>query len=217
MRIRRNPSTRHSAYLLGALTLGLLIALTMFGGCRAFRDIADNTCPPDRGIPNPLAVPLVDHWYLMDQISDELDDYFQIYREERIRVVDSVMSEGWIETHPKTGGTLLEPWKKDSTPGFEKAHATLQTIRRFAKVRVLPMANSYQIDVKVYKELENLAQPIGSVVSGPIFRHDDTLDIDRIDSSLSNPDADWIPMGRDFSLEQKILANLQQRLRNTVE
>jgi len=186
-------------------------------GCRTFREPAPENCPFDAGIPNPLSVPMMDRWYVMDQISDEIDDHFRIYREERIRVVESVMSEGWIETHPKIGGTLLEPWKTDSTPGFEKLHASLQTVRRFAKVRVLPTGNSYLVDVKVYKELEDLEQPIGSAVTTAPLRHDNTLDIDRDADAEPNRRIGWIPMGRDFSLEQRILANIQQRLSKSVE
>lgn len=196
----------------------LLLLLSLIGtGCRLFREPTPTTCPPDNGIPNPLAVPMMDRWYLMDQISDEIDDYFKIYREQRIRVVDNVMSEGWIETHPQIGGTLLEPWKKDSTRGFEKAHATLQTVRRFAKVRVIPLGNSYSVDVKVFKELEDLPQPLGSAVTGPIMRHDNTLDIDNEELWGYQQTPGWIPMGRDFSLEQKILANIQTRLQKGIE
>ncbi len=192
-----------------------LLVLAMIGsccGCRAltYDDQNPNLCgqPP---VPNPLVLPMVDRWMVMDQVSDEVDDYFKIYREERIRVLDGVMSEGWIETHPKIGGTLLEPWQLDSTTGFERLHASLQTIRRFAKIRVIPSGNSYQLDVRVFKELEDMAQPMGSAVSGQL-RHDSALDVDRDDSMLGVQDEKWIPMGRDFSLEQQILRNIQKRL-----
>ncbi len=155
---------------------------------------------------------MMDRWLVMDQISDELDDYFKIYREERIRVVDNVMTEGWIETHPKIGATLLEPWHEDSTRGFERLHATLQTVRRFAKVRVIPMGNFYQIDLKVYKELENLPEPANSPLRGVQLRNDISLDIDQEDSRTRIVNSSWIPMGRDFSLEQKILQNIRGRL-----
>ena len=158
----------------------------------------------------------MDRWFVMDQISDEVDDYFKIYREERIRVLDGVMSEGWIETHPKIGGTLLEPWQLDSTPGFERIHATLQTVRRFAKLRVIPTGNSYQIDVKVFKELEDLPQPVGAAIGGPLLRHDNALDVGLNEPLLANRDEGWIPLGRDFSLEQRILRNIQQRLSQVV-
>jgi hypothetical protein len=215
MRIRCINTNNRSFELWMAILL-CFVGMMMLSGCRMFREPKPAPCPGDRGIPNPLLVPMMDRWYVMDQISDELDDYFRIYREERIRVVDSVMSEGWIETHPKIGGTLFEPWKKDSTPGFQKAFATLQTVRRFAKVRVIPMGNSYSVEVKVFEELEDLPQPVGSAVTGEVLRHDDTLDIDQIDPWIGVRTPGWIPMGRDFSLEQEILSNLQRRLNKTI-
>lgn len=196
------------------LGMMLLVAvISVFPGCRRY--CLDPNKPNLGGKPevsNPLVVPMLDRWLVMDQISDELDDYFRIYREERIRIIDSVMTEGWIETHPRIGSTLLEPWHKDSTPGFEKAHATLQTVRRFAKVRVIPTGNSYAVDVKVFKELEDLQQPIGSAVSGQTIRHDNALDVDRLNPWLATRREGWIPMGRDISLEQLILRNIQNRL-----
>jgi hypothetical protein len=122
------------------------------------------------------------------------------------------MTEGWIETHPQPGSTILEPWRHDSAPGFERAHATLQTVRRFAKTRIIPTANGYLVDLKVYKELEDLPDPQHSPVSGRQFRHDNTLDVDREDILLVQPNRGWIPMGRDLTLEQKILGNIRERL-----
>ena len=160
---------------------------------------------------------MMDRWYLMDQISDELDNYFRIYREERIRVIDGILTEGWIETHPQIGGTLMEPWKKDSLPGFERNLATLQTIRRFAKVRVIPFGNNYQIDLKVFKELEDLERPIGSPFGGAITRQYHTLGPLSDEAPLGYTSKGWIPLGRDFALEQTILANIQSRLRKSIE
>ena len=190
----------------------LLILVCLTGGCRAFS--YDDQTPNLMGNPpvqNPMIVPMMDRWLVMDQVSNEIEDYFKIYREERIRVSGGIMSEGWIETHPKIGSTLLEPWRKDSTPRFERLHASLQTVRRFAKVRVIPMGNSYEIDVKVFKELENLEQPVGSTVKGQL-RFANSLDVDQRGPWLQPKDKGWIPMGRDFSLEQKILRNIRQRL-----
>ena len=200
----------HSEGLFCALLLCLVCGLS---GCRAlsYDDQSPNLCG-EQPVQNPLIAPKVDRWLVMDQVSDELDDYFRIYREERIRVLDGVMSEGWIETHPKIGSTLGEPWQRDSTAGFERLHATLQTVRRFAKVRVIPTSNSYQIDVKVFKELEDNEYPIGASVSAPQPRTDNALDVDRVNPWPLTQSNNWIPMGRDFSLEQQILRNLQQRL-----
>ena len=205
---------RRFYFLLGWLGLPLLaIALT---GCRTFQDVPVLNPDGHPELANPLPVPLVDRWVVMDQVSDELDNYFRIYREERIRLVENVMTEGIIETHPKIGATILEPWHKDSTRGFERQHASLQTVRRFAKVRVIPAGNGYQVDVKVYKELEDLPEPIHSTITGRTPRHDASLDVDfpeEIYAPFINPkNKGWIPMGRDFSLEQLILRNIQNRL-----
>ena len=196
------------------LTVAMLIGLVFLGtGCRMLRyDPSGPNLLGNAPVANPLVVPLVDRWLVMDQVSDEMDNYFKIYREQRIQILDGVLSEGWIETHPRIGSTLLEPWHVDSTPGFEKIHATLQTVRRFAKVRVIPTGNSYQIDVKVFKELEDLPSPIGAAVTGPLLRYDNALDVGQTDQWLSGREKGWIPMGRDISLEQQILRNIQGRI-----
>ncbi|MFT5300570.1 MAG: hypothetical protein ACI87E_003014 [Mariniblastus sp.] len=196
--------------------LAVMMAISSLG-CRAFNyDAQSPNLLGEAPMQNPLIVPMLDRWYVMDQVSNEIDNYFKIYREERIRVLDGVMSEGWIETHPAIGGTLLEPWKRDSTQGFEKMHATLQTVRRFAKIRVIPTVNSYQIDLKIFKELEDIDQPMGSAVSGQL-RHDSSLDVDRDEVWLGVRDKNWIPLGRDFSLENQILRNIQNRLTQNPE
>lgn len=191
----------------------ILFAATVLPGCRLLNTPDYPTIDPNvPQLANPLTVPMLDRALIMDEVSDELDNYFRIYKEERIRIVDSLMTEGWIETHPKIGGTLFEPWKRDSMPGFEKLHATLQTVRRFAKVRVIPTGGNYQIDVRVYKELEDLSEPQSSTISGRRLRHDNSIDIDRPELFIEQTNKGWIPMGRDFALEQQILRNFQTRI-----
>ena len=192
----------------------LAVAVLCCTGCQAFRSFSglENQPIPTSEVANPLAVPLLDRWLVMEQMSDELDDYFRIFREERIRMHDGILSEGRIETHPKIGSTLLEPWRRDSLVGFERLHATLQTVRRFAKVRVVPTGDHYLVDLQVFKELEDLQQPVGSGVSGTILRHDSSLDIDQGNPQLTENNLGWIPLGRDILLEQQILGNIQARL-----
>lgn len=196
------------------LPLLMACAILCCTGCQAYRSFSglENQPIPTTGVANPLAVPMLDRWLVMEQISDELDNYFRIFREERIRMHDGILSEGRIETHPKIGSTLLEPWRRDSLIGFERLHATLQTVRRFAKVRVVPAGDHYQIDLQVFKELEDLPQPIGSGISGEILRHDSSLDIDDELPQLTEQNQGWIPLGRDVLLEQQILRNIQARL-----
>ncbi|MEM9413088.1 MAG: hypothetical protein AAGA30_18405, partial [Planctomycetota bacterium] len=195
--------------------LGSCILLLGGTGCRYFRTVIPAGSVPHPPIPagqplNPLPVPRLDRELVMDEVSDAIDDYFPILTEQRIQNNDGILSEGWIETRPKIGGQLFEPWKKDSTRGFERLHATLQTIRRFAKIRVIPTESNYLVDLKVYKELEDLRQPVGSNVSGRPQRIDNALDMDR--NELFNIRKEgWIPQGRDFGLENVILQNIEAR------
>ena len=183
-------------------------------GCRAFSsaEAEPQAQLVNQEIQNPVQIPMLDRFLVMDEISDEMDDYFRIAREEQIRISDNVMSEGWIETWPRIGSTILEPWHRDSTRGFEKLHSSFQTIRRQAKVRVIPSGDSYLVDVKVFKELEDNPNPVRGAVSGKFLRHDNALDFGTEDYWSSKQNDGWISMGRDISLEQQILANIVRRL-----
>lgn len=162
---------------------------------------------------NPLLVPPADTEFLWNQVVDTVDNYFRIENEDRIRVVGDVITEGRIDTYPVDGSTLLEPWRKDSTKGFEKLHATLQSIRRSAVVRVTPAQGGYLIDVAVFKELEDLERPENSTVGQKTIRYEDLEAQPDRPRNVDGPlNLGWIPMGRDVSLEQRILAEIQSRL-----
>ena len=77
---------------------------------------------------------------------------------------------------------------------------------------MIPTGNDYLVDVQVFKELEDKEFPQHSTASGKILRHDSGLDIDQDDSLLGRGNQGWIPLGRDVSLEQMILRNIQARL-----
>jgi hypothetical protein len=164
------------------------------------------------GIQNPLFVPPIDRELLWNTTVDVVDDYFRIEREDRVRMIGGVLTEGRIETFPTTGATLLEPWRRDSTPGYEKLHATLQSIRRRATVRIIPTEGGSLLDVVVQKELEDLDKPEHATVGGATLRHDGTIVRQQGPPGRYSVTLGWIPIGRDPSLEQKILSNLAARL-----
>src|SRR5437870_6899310 len=110
-------------------------------------------------IQNPLFIPPVDRELMWNQTVDAVDDYFRIEREDRVRLIGGVLTEGRIDTFPTVGSTIFEPWRVDSTRGYEKLHATLQSIRRRATLRVIPVDGGYLLDVVVQKELEDLDKP----------------------------------------------------------
>src|SRR5262245_29533494 len=163
-------------------------------------------------IENPLFIPPVDRELLWNQTVDSVDDYFRIEREDRVRSIGGVLTEGRIDTFPTIGSTMLEPWRRDSTPGYEKFHATLQSIRRRATVRVIPVEGGYLLDVVVQKELEDLDKPEHATAGGATLRHDGTLVRQEGAPGRYSVTLGWIPIGRDITLEQRILADVSARL-----
>jgi hypothetical protein len=162
-------------------------------------------------VANPVHVRATDREFVWLQVVDTVDDYFKIAHEDRVRVVGGVLTEGRIDTFPTVGATVLEPWRPDSTAGFERLHSSLQSIRRRAELRVTPVADGYSIEVLVFKELEDVSRPEHATVGGATLRHDGTLV--RASSSPGSEPATlgWIPLGRDPTLEQQILLEIQAR------
>ena len=189
------------------------VVTVALGGCQSW-----HTMPATPGGPpplqNPLLVPRVDREFLWSQVVDTVDDYFRIQREERVRQVGEVLLEGRLDTFPLDGATILEPWRKDSTPGFEKLHSTLQTVRRRATVRVMPADNGFLIEVAVFKELEDLTGPERATASRAAVQNEASLDSNRDRAPPSQPAVVWIPLGRDISLEQQMLTQIRARLAN---
>jgi hypothetical protein len=163
-------------------------------------------------IENPLFIPPVDRELLWNQTVDAVDDYFRIEREDRVRLIGGVLTEGRIDTFPTVGSTLFEPWRRDSTMGYEKLHATLQSIRRRATVRVIPVEGGTLLDVIVQKELEDLDKPEHATAGGATLRHDGTIVRQELPPGRFSITLGWIPIGRDMTLEQRILADIAARL-----
>lgn len=144
------------------------------------------------------------------QVVDTIDDYFQIEREERMRVVGGVILEGRIETRPLTGATIFEPWRSDSVGGYARLESTAQSIRRRAEVRVVPIQSGYSVEVLVFKELEDVLRSARAPVRMGTERLDD---IEPNGDLLGNEETlGWIPKGRDVALERQILAELYGRV-----
>jgi hypothetical protein len=198
----------HAACLSAALLL--LPLLGSFSGCAAIHNPFGQRT--HSVVENPLFVPAMDREFLWNQCVDAIDDYFRIQTESRVRVDAGILTEGQIHTYPTTGSTWLEPWRTDSTRGYEKWHATFQSIRRRATLRVIPTEGGYLIDVYVLKELEDLDKPENATAGGATLRHDGTLVRQEGPAGRYSVTLGWIPLGRDMTLEQQILADLQARL-----
>ncbi len=163
---------------------------------------------------NPLLIASVDRDFLWNQVVDVVDDYFKVSREQRVRLVGDVQTEGLLDTFPRPSATFLEPWDKDSVTTYDRLEATLQSMRRHATVRVVPAEGGYLVDVAVFKELEDVPKPENLFASRFNLRNDDSLHRLSTPVGGEEPTLGWIPQGRDAGLEQKILTQLQARLAN---
>src|SRR5436190_2404589 len=188
------------------------LLLTGLSGCKGLfhnRGVADGGAG---SMQNPLFIPPVDRELLWNQTVDAVDDYFRIEREDRVRLIGGVLTEGRIDTFPTVGSTIFEPWRVDSTRGYEKLHATLQSIRRRATLRVIPVEGGYLLDVVVQKELEDLDKPEHATAGGATLRHDGTIVRQEGPPGRYSVTLGWIPIGRDLTLEQRILSDISARL-----
>lgn len=160
---------------------------------------------------NPAFVPYANPEHVWGNLVDVVDDYFAIKQEEPVRQVGDVLTEGRLETFPRVGATVFEPWRQDSANEYERMESTLQSIRRRAEVRVTPANGGFWVHLAVYKQLEDVKGPIGSTTGGATFRHDTTLTrvVGPIDEQETHNG--WINRGRDTALEQRILEQLLSR------
>jgi hypothetical protein len=171
--------------------------------------------PPPPPPQNPIAVSISDRDFVWDQVVDVVDDYFRIQKEDRVKLSGDLLTEGLIETYPRTGSTIFEPWNKDSVTFAQRWEATLQSLRRTAIVRVIPAPGGFNIEVQVYQELEDLARPESGAVTfanSAQLRNDNSLS--RVQNPIGGkqPTLGWISQGRDVMLEQRILSQIQTRL-----
>lgn len=183
-----------------------LVVVATAPGCAPWRQ------PPPVPLENPLAIPASRCDAVWDQIVDVVDDYFDIQSEQRVRQAGDVMTVGRIDTAPRTGATLLEPWRRESADHYETLQNTLQTIRRRAVIQVIPAGEVFQIEAVVYKELEDLPNAEYSTAGQATFRNDDSLIRIEQPVGVQSVTRGWIPLGRDTALEQRMLAQIMERI-----
>ncbi len=193
------------------LAVGLMLASLSGAGCRQFRYRFRNA-PPEQFVPNPLDLPSAPDAFVWSQVIDAVDDYFRIIRETPVQNADGFILDGRVETAYSIGASCFEPWRKDSTPGFERWQGTLQSIRRRAIVTVRPRGPGYTVEVVVQKDLEDVGREISGTQSSVGVSHDASIErrgrlVEGTPETLG-----WIPLGRDSSLEQVILSDIFGRI-----
>jgi hypothetical protein len=160
---------------------------------------------PDRVVPreNPLYVPQGPEAYakVYEKALDVIDDFFEIAYSNRY--------EGRIETQPAIAPGIEQPWKPGSPDFYQRLLAYFQTIRHRAIVLITTADDGgYYIDVKILKELEDLAVPLRATAGSASFRMNSTIERQYEVIEPTIYESNWIPIGRDYKLEQVILDRL---------
>ena len=167
---------------------------------------------------NPALIPLGDPGRVWEAVVAVVETHFKIKEEEPVRVFGSTLTEGRLETYPEVGSTVLEPWRHDSADAYEKLESTLQSIRRYARVRVSPVCSAasslsgIKVEVTVFKELEDVARPAHASAGSATFQPESSLVRVVGPAGEEEVHKNWIALGRDQALEQRILMELQDRL-----
>ena len=126
------------------------------------------------------------------------------------------MTEGRIDTFPKPGATLLEPWYHDSADSYQRLESTLQSIRRYAVVKVIPAQNGGFLGRRGRVQGTGERAPAGTRHGR--LGHFPQRRLAHQHSAPRNPRAlptganqNWIPQGRDTVAEQRILGQILDR------
>ena len=183
-------------------TLGGALSLLLLGCATGPLQENPVLLRPDSGpaCDNPVYLPYgpLTYGLVFERVIDVVDEYFEIAYSNRY--------DGRIETFPRTAPGIGQPWRPGSPDLYQRLLATMQSYRHRAIVLISPARQGgYYVDVKVYKELEDLDRPAQATAGAAIFRSDNVVERqnDVIDASVY--EILWIPMGRDEKLEQAIL------------
>jgi hypothetical protein len=200
--------------------LTILFCLGIFG-CSSSRSLGIDKLEVRSGTPigNPIFIPSCDHEFLWEVLTDACNSHFETdpSGEMPIRLYDNVLTEGRLDGKPKIGASLFEPWHSDSVGLGERFDCTLQTFRRRAILRVIPQVGGYQIEAFVYKELEDNPRPLRSPVSTANIRFKDDVDVFEGRIEVDQGAAGWIMIGRDTTMEQRLLREILYRLEHPKE
>lgn len=197
------------------------IVCALLSGCHAWQPATYqppdmSLSPPPMAASNPVLVAALDRDFVWEQVVDVVDDYFKIEKEIRPKLVGDLLTEGMLETYPRGSSTMFEPWGKDTVTRYDRWEATLQSMRRLCRVRVSPTETGYYaVEVQVLKQLEDVPRPESGAISmanAQALRNDNSLQ--RVTNPIGGqePTIGWIDKGRDPTLEQVMLAQIQARL-----
>jgi hypothetical protein len=183
------------------------------GGCASVGPLIENPVllrPTATGVvENPLYVPLGTsgeaYRKVIERVTDVVDDYWDI--------AEVNPFAGLIRTHPRVAPGLEQFFKPGSPDFDQRLLATLQSVRTYAVVKIdVARDGGYWVDIKVFRELEDVERPIRAAAGAAALRSNTELDRQYEVIEPVAVSSGWIPIGQDAALEQEILARIKKCL-----
>lgn len=154
---------------------------------------------------NQLFVPASNEESVWERTVDVVHDYFEIAKENKpfAGVIE-------IETKPKVGASVIEPWHRDSPGLRNRMESTLQSIRRRGFINISAADGGYIVAIEVYKELEDLPGLAANQPGAATFLQANPLRRDLNLVGQRPSPVGWVSLGRDMALEQTMVQSLQR-------
>jgi hypothetical protein len=159
--------------------------------------------------PEPIWVPQRPEAYALvfDTVYDVLDEYFDIAYSNRF--------SGEIRTHPLVTAGYADGFgaRLGWYDHYQNLESSLQSVRRIAFATITPATSGgYYIEVRVFKELEDLPRPSHASAGSASYRTDNPIERQYTVVDPYYVRRGWLPFGRDLALEQRILQRLKDCL-----
>jgi hypothetical protein len=194
---------------MGGVALSLLAA-----GCGSTGPLFENPVLV-RGVPpgpvtNPVYIPLGTTGDAYRKVFETVIDELQ---RDEFTIAEANAYAGLIRTHPRVSPGLEQFFKPGSPDFDERLLATFQSLRSYVVVKI-DGANDggFWLDVKVYKELEDVDRPIRASAGAAAFRSDNGIERQEVVIEPVSITGGWIPIGEDVPFEQLLLGRLKMRL-----
>lgn len=178
----------------------MLLLFSMLWGCNGLGLAARGASQP---VTNPMFVASTNEEVVWERAIDVLHEFqFEIAEENRLGKV--------IETAPKPGAGILEPWHPDSVDLPNRLESSLQSVRRIVQISFQPSDQQpgFMVNVAAYKEIEDIPGVAANSPGAATFSESTPLQRDLDSVVGQSTPSQWIRVGRDLALEQALLARL---------
>jgi len=174
----------------------LLMPVVMVAGCARV---------PEMRLANPMALTGADP-ATAEQVAR------RVLAEMRFPIEYPSARPGLVTTEPLTGDSWFEFWREDTVGSHQVAESSLHTVRRRVSVSVAPKGQGCEVLVRVAKERLSAPGVAPEQISGSFSLYNPGDSDLRRQDELVDTKYQWMDMGRDEALEQRILGRIQATL-----